>query len=450
LNKVIRYMAVLLILFIFIGCSEETKNTPRSDILIIDNAGVIKFTSGVTEQYRKYNNYLLETFDIDFRVLTTESEQDINSFTNEAYEDFKQESRSTSGRALLLVINTRLDEVRMGVSMALEPIYTDAFVSYIERKGMVPFFRDSNVSDGVYMMMELVKDRAMEADQGKEFMEPMKTEHLGGGARTSALIGKKDKTAKQGKNIYAKESDTPEDILAKHVMSLKTHNKNPNLDIYSKATQKFFKTRTVTDIDQNHEYNSITRCHDGKVIYSEDGIHAVLLHPIEQRTCCPYLFVREKGKWRLDIFTMAKVIRFNVKMQWHFSQQDREKFNGPYEFVFKRFDYDINGFPNIKHVKKKKINPWVFECRDCNLPGDPPGKIRCKVSWVAQDGPAKNKLGLKTDDIIVGIGDGEDFIDAPNLFRTLWYFHSVKPGKTAVVTIIRDGNKRHRLTGVAQ
>jgi len=152
MTKIIRLMGIFITVALINGCSgDEEIPTTQLDNLIIDNAGIVNFSLDIMEQYREYNNYLLERFDIDFRVMTTDSEQDINSFTNEAYDTFQQESRSTSGRALLLVINTNLDETRVGVSMALEPIYTDAFVSYIERKGMVPYFRDSRVSGwGVY------------------------------------------------------------------------------------------------------------------------------------------------------------------------------------------------------------------------------------------------------------------------------------------------------------
>jgi len=450
LKTVVRYIGILLTVLIITGCSGDNENAVvHSDNIIVDYAGIIHFSPDIMEQYQEYNNYLLETFDIDFRVMTTTSEQNINSFTNEAYDTFQQQSRSTSGRALLLVINTNLDETRIGVSMALEPIYTDVFVSYIERKGMVPYFRDSRVSDGVYMMMELVKDRALEADQGKEFMSPMETKTLGGGARNTALIGQIDPGAKQGENILAEEDDTPKAILSKHLQALKSHNKKRNLDIYSKATRLFFQDRTVTDINQDNEYRFISQCYKGEVVFSDDNSRAVLLHPVKERACTPYYFIREQKKWRLDIATMAKVLRFNTEMHWHFSQKDRGKFNAPYEFVFERFDYDENGYPYTKHVKKKKINRWGYTCSDYSLPGDPPDKIRCLINWLAKDGAAKNVLGLQVNDVIIGVGDGEDFIENPNLFKSSWYFHTVKPGELATVTVVRNGDGSHMLQGVA-
>lgn len=141
-----------------------------------------------------------------------------------------------------MVINTMQDKVRLEVSMALEPVYTDAFISYIERKGFVPYFRNDTIADAIYMATELVMDRANDAKVGKEFMPPMESKSIGAGAKTKSHIGVSDKNAKKGSDVLASSSDKPKDILIKHLKALKEHNTNPNLDIFSDATKKFFKT----------------------------------------------------------------------------------------------------------------------------------------------------------------------------------------------------------------
>jgi uncharacterized protein len=437
---------MLLAVMMIAGCSGDKKNTnAQHDKIIIDDAGILSAHPEIIEQYRSYNEKFLENFDIDFRVITTSSAENINSFSNAAFAPFQQESRSKSGKALLLVINTRLDETRLEVSMALEPIYTDAFVSYIERKGMVPYFRDMRLEEGVYMMTELVRDRAVEAKQGNEFMPPMESRSLGGGARNEAKIGQVDQTTKQGEDIFAEATDTPEDILAKHLAGLKSHNKNPNLDIFSEATRIFFKKLTVTDINMSNEYRFVSQCQDGNVIYADDDMHAVLLHPIEQRTCVPYLFVKEQGKWRLDIATMAKVIRFNTEMNWHFSLKDREIHGIPYEFVFGGFNYDQNGFPFNSYDKPR----WGFRCSDYSLPGEQPEKILCLVSWLAENGAAKNVLGLQLNDIISGVGDGKYHTENPDIDGVMSYFSEIPSGERATVIVDRKKGGRQQLQAEA-
>jgi len=141
--------------------------------------------------YKEYNDQLLKDYRIDLRVITTNSNDDINTFANKAFGVFKKEKTTQSGRALLLVINAKHNLVRLEVSMALEPIYTDAFVSFIERQHMVRFFRDNRLDEGIFATTETMYSRARKAAEGKEFMTDMPSESIGGGAKRSADIGEK-------------------------------------------------------------------------------------------------------------------------------------------------------------------------------------------------------------------------------------------------------------------
>ena len=440
-----RYIALLLFVLLLLGCNRDDSRTAAPNDIIIDDAGILTTHPDILKQYQSYNEQLLKDFDIDFRVITTTSTEEINSFTNQAFSVLEHSSRSMSGKAVLLVINSMQDQVRLAVSMALEPIYTDIFISYVERKGLVPYFRDNKLADGVYMMTELVRDRTVDARADKEFMRPMETRSIGGGSRIEAMIGQKVATAKEGGNILAEATDTPLDILDKYLITLKTGNKNPNLDIFSEATRAFFQNWTVTDINMANELRFISQCHDGKVIVSEDDSHAVLLSPIAQRTCSPYLFVKEKGKWRLDIATMAKVLRFNTEMKWHFSTQDREVYGIPYEFVFGGFNYDKNGYPYLQ----KNTYRWGFQFSDAPESQGHSGNVQCLISWLAEEGAAKNVLGLKLNDVIVDIGDENFHISNPPVHKVLWYFKEIPQGELATVAVLRDDGNRQQLQAVA-
>ncbi len=440
-----RYITLLLFVLLLPGCSRDDSRTASPNDIIIDDASILTTHPDILKQYRAYNERLLKDFDIDFRVITTTSTEEINPFTNQAFSVLERSSRSTSGKAVLLVINSTLDEVRLAVSMALEPIYTDIFISYVERKGLVPYFRDNKLADGVYMMTELVRDRAVDARAGEEFMEPMVTRSIGGGARVDAMIGQTDATSKEGVNILAEATDTPLDILDKYLITLKTGNKNPNLGIFSEGTRAFYQDWTVTDINMANELRFISQCHDGKVIVSEDDSHAVLLSPIVQRTCTPYLFVKEEGKWRLDIATMTKVLRFNTEMKWHFSRRDREVYGIPYEFVFGDFNYDKNGYP---YIQKNKYR-WGFRCSNAPELQGHYGNVQCLISWLAKEGSAKNVLGLKLNDVIVDIGDENFHISNPPINKVLWYFKEIPQGELATVAVMRNDGNRQQLQAVA-
>ena len=456
MKKICMYSVVFLFTFLFTACDSKVSEEERIDSLsniIIDNAYIILDNQKLMQQYTEYNEQLLKDFDIDFKVITTLDDSDIDIFTNDAFTTLQKESRSKSGKALLLVVNVSKDKVRLEVSMALEPIYTDAYVSYVERKGLVPYFRDNKVADGVYMMTELMRDRAFEASEGKEFMPPMESKSIGAGAKTKANMGIVDPHAKKGDQITTSTSDTPKDILNKYIQALKVHNKNPDLDIYSDATKAFFRTWTVTDINQNNEYRFINQCTKSREIrYSSNHQYSVAMnHPVKERTCSPYFFKKEHGKWTLDIATMAKVLRFNAPMQWHFDMVKKIEIMGNYEFAFAGLNYDKNGYPYLPKVKNKSSKPyrWGFKCYGFYSPDDPNKTPKCGISLVHEGSVAKDVLGLQLRDSILSVGEGTQHIENVSYPEFMKYMEEIPVGQKAVVTVRRDSGEIKVLHAVA-
>ena len=234
------YIGILISIALSVsGCENKSSSDYTNDI-VIDNAFVVDFDDKTKEMYKGYNEEFLKNFDVDFRVITTALNEDINVFANKTFIENQKKSRSQSGKALLLVINTKQDKVRLEVSMALEPVYTDAFVSYVERKGMIPYLRDNKIGEGVYMMTELSYDRAVEAKARKEFMPPMESKSIGAGAKVKAHIGIADPDAKKGGQVLAHKADDPMRVMQKYLSAIKNHNKNPKLDIYTDTTKRLF------------------------------------------------------------------------------------------------------------------------------------------------------------------------------------------------------------------
>jgi len=431
------FIILLLILFLS-GCGHDNLSAEKKDILI-DNGALLGKKEKLIDAYLAYNQKMLEDFDIDFRVLTTNSTEDINPFTNRFFNRLQKKSRSHSGKAILLVINSQQDKLRIEVSMALEPVYTDIFVSYLEHNGLLPYFRAGKVADAVFVAAELIRDRAYEANQGKEFMPPMESRSIGGGAKTAAKIGQEDPHAKQGEMIQVPVAADPEMVMAIYLQTLEKHNKNPDLKIFTAATQQFLRQWTVTDINQDNEYRIVSKCTDAKIIYSDDQQFAVFSSPIVQRTCAPYFFAREQGQWKLDIATMAKSIRFNTDMQWHFSLLDWQTYGQPYAFAFSSFSFDKNGYP---HLQQKKLR-WGFSCSGWYRPGEDPGKLtRCWINNLQTDGAALNRLGLKVYDKIIAAGDGSGQINNISLQQFMDYMSGAEKGADITVTVERnDGEK---------
>ena len=427
---------------------ENAASSMKKAKILVDDAAILGDDEKFMKAFRDYNEELLRRFDIDFRVVTTMSDEDIDIQANRLFNTLQKESRSHSGKALLLLINPIQDKVRLEVSQALEPIYTDAMVSYLERKGMVPYFRDDKVADGAFMAMELIHDRANDAAKGKEFVPPMNSRSIGGGARTEAKIAQKDSKAKRGVQIVAVTGELPEQIMKKYLKALKSHNTNPDLEIYSRATRKFFRQHTVTKINQNNEVRFLSPCLSlHEVHLTQDGNHAVSLVPPldEHRTCSPYFFVKEEGKWRLDIASMAQMIRFNADMMWHFDPAQRLKNDGIYyATAFDGYSFDVNGYPHrpAKGERKPDDVRWGYQCGTWFFPRDkdnvkrePKKYYRCGITKVWRGSPAEVRLGLRPGDYIYGVGNGSDYIDLATYAQFMDYMKRVPPGEIATVTV---------------
>lgn len=354
---------LLLVLFLLLGCSNNGEHRQRT--IIIDDARLLDNAS-LLEAYSKYNEQLLKDFQIDFRVVTTESDQDINTFANRAFSVFAAEGGATAGRAILLVINSKQDLARLEVSMALEPIYTDIFTSFIEEQHLVRFFRDNRLAEGIFATTETIYNRARDAAKGKAFLVDMPNRSLGGGAKTSADLGKAELNVKSDQDVAVSAADSPQDVLAKYIESRRAHNDNPNLAIFTDDTKAFFRNWTVTPVQMDNEVRFFGRCTEPETIISDDRDFAVVMFPIRQRTCSPYLLRQEGGSWKLDFATMSKLIRFNHEMKWHLILDWQEKMErreyarltqgdllsdkvtrllDPYLFAFVDFNYDTNGYP---------------------------------------------------------------------------------------------------------
>ena len=442
-------------LLLSVGCGKnDSQDENRADAqkvmqktkILIDDAALLGEDPKFMKAFYEFNRDLLRRYDIDFRVVTTLSEEGIDLQANRLFNRLQQKSRSHSGKALLLLINPLQDKVRLEVSQALEPIYTDAFVSYLERKGMIPYFRDNKVANGAFMMMELIHDRANDAQTGKEFVPPMDSRSIGGGAKSAAKIGEADPQAKKGAPIDVGSGESPEKVLRKYLQALETHNRNPDLEIYTKATRDFFRKHTVTTINQDNEVRFLSPCLPKQTtLYGEDGEHAVIaaLPYDKQRTCSPYFFKKEEGKWRLDIATMARMLRFNTQMAFHFDPRERLRGEGIYyAYAFDGYAFDANGYPYTPREKMPDDARWGFRCGTWFYPKDrenvkrePKKYYRCGIVKVWRGSPAEVRLGLRPGDYIYGVGQGAARIDNATYVQFMDYMKQVPSGARAVVTV---------------
>ncbi|NNE24420.1 MAG: TPM domain-containing protein, partial [Rhizobiales bacterium] len=251
--------------------------------MVEDHAGLLTQEQNV--QVSDYHRFLLRDHDIDYRVVSENKVADINRLAVKTFERLGDGMRSKTGRGLLLVIAPDEKLVRLEVSRSLEPVFTDAFVKYIEERQMVPFFASGRIADGILATTELIVTRAQEARANVEFdpgANPARS--AGGGAVSKIAAGQPKMTGDSG--IAAGAS--PQATLDSYLEAMGRRNSSPDLLIYTPETRAMLKGWTVTAAQMDNEVKTNRKCASRGT--RTRGQYAVIRYRIKDRLCAPYFF----------------------------------------------------------------------------------------------------------------------------------------------------------------
>jgi len=297
----------------------------------------------------RFHDKLLAGYDIDYRVITARGLGDINQAAVARFEALAGELRSETGRGLLLVVDADQDLVRLEVSYALEGVFPDAFVAYVEARQMVPFFARGRVADGILATTELIVTRAQNAVANAGFESEVWVAGSigavsgGGGATTTARLG-------AGSDIPAPAPTNPEpagrspgETLAIYFAAMAERNADPNLEIYTAETRGMLSEWVVTAAQMDNLVKTYRRCQPQPPRLAPGGGHAVIRYPPAERRCAPWFFERSGRAWTLDLTMMQRAIRFNHDNHWRLDPGA----NHPYGFAFEDWRFDRHGFPRI-------------------------------------------------------------------------------------------------------
>lgn len=308
--------------------------------VVVDRAGLMR--ADEREAIARYHQLLVADHDIDYRVLTASDPGDINGFSHRTFGSLEVGRRSATGRGLLLVIDPAANRVRLEVAAALEGIFTDAFIAYLEHRQMVPFFESGRIADGILATTELIVARAQEAAAGRAFDPRMADSvSLGGGAATAARIGAgPDRTRRRDGSQVAAEA-TPEATVAAYLTAMAARNARADLALYSEDSRRILGSWTMTPGQMDNVAETYRGCPGGEVRYGAGSDLAVVRYPATARRCSPWFLRREGGRWTLDLAAAQRLIRFNHRNQWRMPDPDGH----PYVFAFADWRFDRHGFP---------------------------------------------------------------------------------------------------------
>ena len=431
--QISKYSLLTLIFVASISYYVYAQSAPEETEFITDNAHI--FSEEDMKDISSYHGMMFDKYDIDYRIITTKESVDIDIYANKSFAEGNIGSRSKSMRGLLLVIDSASDQVRLEVSGTLESVFTDAFVGYIERRQMIPFFRLGRVGDGIFATSELLRLRAEEASKGKAFDPSRFKGSIGGGAKTKARINAgRDNTFAEGQEDIA-AGDTPEETLNRLFLSLKSRNGRSDLDIFTPETRKYMDGMVRTPAQMDNTAKRYKECELDRVVYSEEGQRAVLLHKLSDRSCDPFAF--DKGsdnKWRLNLKAVGSGLGHTFGNVWYL-HYGRQKESGLYNYYFGFRDYRFGRYDEerFRHQGFPYYLRWGISINHV-YQGSKIKKIHGEDSYAA-------KIGLQEGDLILR-WEGVEHPHNGAIHHRMTYG---REGLDVDIVLLRDGKKHHMI-----
>jgi uncharacterized protein len=297
---------------------------------------------GEREALAEYHGYLIQDHDIDYRVVTAAAVGDINLYALGRFEELAPETRSATGRMLLLAVDPAQDLVRLEVGQALEGVFTDGFIAYVEHRQLVPFFRAGRVADGILATTELIVMRAQRAAANAGFEDEAWAAVSGGaGATAPADLNAGPVARRPAAGPRPAAGTTPGATLQAYFKAMDRRDDAPDLAIYTPATRDMLRGWVVTPAQMDTLVKSYRRCHPEPVRFGPGADLAVIRYPVGERACAPFFFRKLDGTWALDLTMMQSAIRFGRTNAWRFLPGAAH----PYHFAFEDWRFDRNGFP---------------------------------------------------------------------------------------------------------
>ena len=340
----------LFLLAISTGCTNNNDTSLKSAdaAFVSDHAALL--SKAEKDHITNLSRALLK--DMDIHIMTVTLKESPENMDNKAVQLFQENGvgRTTHGaKGVLFLIDPIGKQVRIEIGYDLESIFTDGFTGYIERRQMVPFFQADKVGPGIEATLELLVGKALGKTETLNDASPNVAQQTGrflsggGGSRVNVDIGSKslEKQASPLSNQYQAQP-TVNSALDKYIEVLRLHIKDPNLDIYTPETRKFFSRWVVTDAQQDNELQVIENAVPTSEIVTKDNLAVIRFSP-NLRQASPFFLEKGSQGWMLDFASMSKLIGFNHKNQWHLRQRKHK-----YMFGFKEFYFDKNGFPHKK------------------------------------------------------------------------------------------------------
>jgi hypothetical protein len=313
-------LALLFLLLLLPACE-----LPWTETFLSDQARLL--TDAQSNRIKAYHEKLLEDLDIHFCVvILKETPALIEEKADELFKSYSLGSKTRGAKGLLLIIDPQGRQTRIETGYGLEPMFPDAFVSYIQNQQMAPFYKAGRVPEGIEATVELLVAQAMKAIDANDYDPAEIHERLpqySGGAGANALLAESNTQTMPAvaSGDYGPQPSA-DAAFSEYLLVLENRVRNPSLGLYSEETQTLLRTRLITEAQQGNELSEIRAVYETRSV-KERGDFAVIQFSGSRRVP-PYFFRKRGDAWTIDLSAASRLIGFDHLNQWCIRDKNSE------------------------------------------------------------------------------------------------------------------------------
>ena len=267
-------------------------------------------------RFESYMHHIRNESGVDLRFVFVEGagERSLEELAVALVEE-RRIGGSTGDRGVLLLYDVAARRLKIEVGYGLEGMFPDVFVNYLVRRHAQMFLESGQASLGLRLLLRLLQHRIREAVLGEEFDPRVlafidKGGHLSGGAGVAARMEEEKAGWRRGKlppeerARYAAGA-TPFATYTAYLNWLNQPVRDAEVDFLTGGSRSYMNSLPLSpaygDMILLGEYGK------GFDIV-ERGDLAILFFTSTPFTS-PHFFVREAGKWRMDLVTEVQNTR---------------------------------------------------------------------------------------------------------------------------------------------
>jgi hypothetical protein len=329
--KIPRVLQILAVVFIAVAVHFVWKGQSSRPLLptppakaaavrshVIDRAGVIPPQD--LPRFEDYMGWIMRESGVDVRFvfLPNSGGKAIDMLAADLMDELHIGGRTGQERGVLLLYDMQGQQLKVEVGYGLEGWFPDAFVNYLVEDHARMFFSSGDISLGLRLMLRLLQHRIREAVIGNDFdprvlakVRPLT--HLSGGAGVSKKVGLGDGAADAPKVIPVDPlafpaGDSPTDAYNTYLEWLSHWPLSSQVNLLTPGSRNY-----IASLHMSPAYAEfILLAEYGKSFEVVERDDLALLYFTGTPFISPHFFVKQDGRWRMDMEAEVRNTRERV------------------------------------------------------------------------------------------------------------------------------------------